>query len=632
MANKKDKSSTQKSPQSPNSDKNKSEDAFLAGLEKAGFDDQVKEKLTKLKTQLDKFQKEVLSKFGEYILGISLLPPPLPQQTPPQPGLPPPITPEQPPQPSSEVSIFVLINDSDVKKMTRWELKDKLEKIIIKLAKEIDQNFQPEVMVLSELREACFDGKYELLAELSYAGILYDPKDLLQALKISEVHKSMVLKKFEKYVVSYVAVGSLFRGDARSADIDVAVIIDDTDVKKMSRIELRDKLGAIIRSMGYDASSLTGVKKSFHIQVYILTDFWESIKEANPVIFTFLRDGVPFYDRGVFMPWKLLLQMGRIRPSPEAIDMFMDMGDRLIDRAKGRMLSIIAEDIYYAVLNPSQAALMLYGLPPSTPRETIKLIRDIFVQKEKMLELKYANVLESIFKCYKDIEHGTINEIKGKELDKLMSDAEFYLKRISKLFQQIERRAEKQSIKEFTTSVERVIQDVLSLYKIQTKNIVSGFNQLVDKKICSKEQLKLVKEITKLHENQQKLTKQEVEKIRRDGNILLRHLMEHIQVKRIDDIKRTKMLIKYGEKFAEVYVLGEILMIVEDMQTEEKQRRVSKAPIHADGSVGSFVESSLAELEDALAKVKVPKQVMVPEKLIESLRSIYGNDVKIVLM
>src|SRR3989344_1279262 len=113
---------------------------------------------------------------------------------------------------------------------------------------------------------------------------------MLAAIKIAEIHKTMVLKKFEKYIVSYVLAGSLVQGKATaSSDIDVWIVIDDTDVKKMTRAELKDKLRAIIISMGVEAGDITGIKNKLNIQVYILTDFWDSLKEANPIIFTLLR-------------------------------------------------------------------------------------------------------------------------------------------------------------------------------------------------------------------------------------------------------------------------------------------------------------------------------------------------------
>jgi len=39
----------------------------------------------------------------------------------------------------------------------------------------------------------------------------------------------------------------------------------------------------------------------------------------------------------VFMPWKLLLKMGRIKPSIEAIDMFMSSGEQMISRVKFKL-------------------------------------------------------------------------------------------------------------------------------------------------------------------------------------------------------------------------------------------------------------------------------------------------------
>ena len=135
--------------------------------------------------------------------------------------------------------------------------------------------------------------------------------------------------------------------------------------------------------MGIDAGEMTGIKNKLNIQVYILTDFWDSIKEANPVIFTVLRDGVPLYDRGIFMPWKQLLKMGKIKPSTEAIDMFMASGEQMTARVKAKFKQMVEQDIYWSTLTPTQAALMLYGIPPPTPNETIKLVEEVFVKKEK---------------------------------------------------------------------------------------------------------------------------------------------------------------------------------------------------------------------------------------------------------
>jgi len=303
---------------------------------------EVQEKLRGIKTKLDSFQKQILEKFGKYIAGITLLPPKSAMQQMNQPLAPgeqpkPPVIPEEE---KDKINILVLVDDSDSSKMPKSELKEKLTTIIAETAKAIDPNMTTETVILSELWQSCYDGKYDTTGLIAMGAPVYD-LGMLSAIKISEIHKSMVLKKFEKYILAYVLAGSLVQGRATpTSDIDVWIVIDDTDVKKMTRAELKDKLRAIIIGMGAEAGELIGVRNKINIQVYILTDFWDSLREANPVIFTLLRDGVPFYDRGIFMPWKQLLKMGKIKPSAEAIDMFLGSGEQVIRRVKSKLNEI----------------------------------------------------------------------------------------------------------------------------------------------------------------------------------------------------------------------------------------------------------------------------------------------------
>jgi len=293
---------------------------------------EVQEKLKAIKVKLDKFQKKILEKFDKYIMGVALLPPPKPV--------------EGKKIDKDKISVLVLIDDSDSKKMAKVELKQKLGSIMGGIATEIDKNIAPQTLLLSELWQNCYDAKYDLLQIIAMSAPIFD-NGMLQAVKIAEIHKNMVLKKFEKYIVSYVLAGSLIQGRAtKTSDIDVWIVIDDTDVKKMTRAELKDKLRAIIIGMGIEAGEVTGIRNKLNIQIYILTDFWDSLKEANPIIFTLLRDGVPFYDRGIFMPWKQLLRMGKIKPSAEAIDMFMSSGEQMIRRAKLKLKDMGMEDTY----------------------------------------------------------------------------------------------------------------------------------------------------------------------------------------------------------------------------------------------------------------------------------------------
>ncbi len=399
----------------------------------------------------------------------------------------------------------------------------------------------------------------------------------------------------------------------------------------MGRYELKDKLGAIIRGMGTEASLMTGVKKSFHIQVYILTDFWESVKDAHPVIFTFLRDGVPLFDRGVFMPWKLLLNMGRIRPSPEAIEMNMEVGEKMLERVKFKLLSAVGEDIYYATLNPSQAALMLYGVNPPTPKETVELLDKIFVKKEKLLEKKYVNILEKIRRYYKDIEHKKINEISGKDVDKLVADADIYLKRIKKLFAQIEKGKEKENFNETYNSCVRMVNDVLELKgKVSEEVLLNKFKKsFIDNKRLDTKCLETLKSVFKTKKEFRKMNSKEVEKVKRETRVFIRDLVDLIQRARGKELERAKIKVKYGDKFAEVLLLDKTAFITMDVDSKEKE--IQKAKISKDGGLQGVEKSSVDELEKHLKDVKIPAKVFIKEKIFEDLRRLFGKDIEILV-
>lgn len=568
----------------------------------------LEKKQKEIKDKLDVLQKKVLKGYKKEILGLALLPPKKEEK--------------------DKINVLVVLDDSKSEQAPDYKMKDKISAELIKIAKLADEKLWLEIMTVSEIKESFFDGKYELLQLIAISAILYDPMDFLGALKISEVHKTMTIKKFEKYIVSYVAAGSLFRGE-KSNDIDVYVIVDDTDVRRMSRAELRDKLRGLILSMGFEAEALTGIKKQFHVQVYILTDFWESVKDAHPVIFTFLRDGVPIYDRGVFGPWRLLLKMGRIRPSPEAIDMFMETGERLLDSAKGKLLMIIGQDLYYAVLNPAQAALMLYGLAPPTPKETIKLLEEVFVRKEKILEQKYVDMLERIRLFFKDIEHGKIKDITGAEIDKLIADSEEFLKRINTLFKQIERKREKETFEMISKEMNRLVTDSIRDSEIKYTSLEQGF-----RKFCLKEGLpeKLADDFKYLSKSYdefktKRLTKAESDAVKREARTFVRVLEDHVQRKKFLGVERAKIKFKHGNKFGELLLLKDVAFIVENVASKEKN--IKKAAI-IDGRLKDVKKSDIIEMDKALVDTEIPKVLSVKETLFDDLKKIIGKDIEII--
>jgi uncharacterized protein (UPF0332 family)/predicted nucleotidyltransferase len=582
---------------------------------------EAQEKLKKIKEKLDKYQKNIIDKFDKYIMGLALMPPPKPK--------------EGEKVDKDKVHLLILIDDSDSKKMGKNELKDKLTAILNTMAQEVDKNFVTQTVILSELWQSCYDGKSDVLQSFAVSAPVFDT-GMLAAIKISEIHKSMVLKKFDKYIVSYVLAGSLVQGRATpSSDIDVWIVIDDTDVKKMTRAELKDKLRAIIIGMGIEAGEITGIRNKLNIQVYILTDFWDNLKEANPIIFTLLRDGVPFYDRGVFMPWKQLLKMGKIKPSREAIEMFMSSGEQMLKRVHDKIKNIGMEDIYYAILTPSQAALMMFGIAPPSPRETAELMNDIFVKKEKLLEAKFVETLHTVIKIRKDLEHGTKKEITGKELDQLLTDSEKFLKRIKRLFTQIEKMKEEESMLHIYETIVTMIRDVLhveGVERVNDKEMVDIFEkEMVLLGKIPEKYLRILKNMEKAKKDYDdgKLTKQEVAQAKKESNELIRFMLEYTQRKRGRELERTKLRVKHGSKFGEVILLDKIAFIIHDIDAENKQ--ISKAPINADGSLGTTEPATAEELEHEISKLHLPPKVFIKQPLFENLKDLFGKDVEVLV-
>ena len=608
-------------------------------------------KLNEIKISLDKFKDRLLKKFDRYIMGMSLLPPKLSESQiaslPPQlqaaamaqqhPTLQAPASAQQGKEdpPKDQINVAILIDDNDSKKMTKQELKSKLSGIIAQIASDTDKNIVVDPVLLSELWQSAFDGKYDLVRKFAYAAPLYDT-GMLAALKISEIHKEMVMKKFERYIVSYVLAGSLIQGRAtEKSDIDVFLVVDDTDVKRMTRAELKDKLRSIIMGMGIEAGESTGIRNKLNIQVYILTDFWDSVKEANPIIFTFLRDGVPLYDRGTFMPWKQLLQMGRIKPSSEAIDLYMSSGDQLISRVKLKLKEIGMEDAFWAILTPTQAAIMLYGVAPPTPKETPEVLREIFVKKERLLEEEYVKILETVIETRKDLEHGDRKEMTGTEVDRMLGKCEKYLKRLDSLFKSIQKMKEEESVTKTYEGVVTVIRDVLRLEgieKVSDVELMGVFeDELISKGKIPAKFLRSLNEIIRIKKNYDagKLNQAEVSKVKKDSAELIKFLIEHMQRNRGKELDKAKIRIKYGSKYGEVLLIGRDVFIVHDVDNDNKE--ISRGKLSEKGSITGIKSSSLDELEKVLANVEIPPKVYIHEKIFEDLKTVFGNDVKILV-
>jgi len=442
-----------------------------------------------------------------------------------------------------KIHLYIIVPESKFKEIP------KIKKEIVDEIDKAKQNVWVYVKTPVDVWESCLDSKFDLVNAIGMSFPLHD-KGILASLRVASIHKSLVLQKFDKYVVSYVLAGSLVRDEAtKDSDVDVFVIINDTDVKRMPRLELKERLRGMIHQYIGEATALAGVKKNaLNVQIYLLTDFWESVKDAHPVMFTFIRDGVPLYDKGTFLPWKALLKMGRLKPSPEAIDMFMSMGDKTVKRAKATLLDILVHDIYWGVLTPSQALLMLYGLPPPTPKQTMTEMKRIFVDKEKMLEKKYSTILEKIVGIYKDYEHEKIKEIKGAELDKLLKDMEDYLKRLKELRKQIEKRSQEKTLEQLYGDILGLLEAILG--KKSKTVLVSEFEGLIKSGKLTMHHSRILNEVIKARADfkKGKLPSHKVEETRKNAAILINDLIDYSQRNDFLSTEKGRMRLRHKDK------------------------------------------------------------------------------------
>ncbi len=511
------------------------------------------------------------------------------------------------------IHIIMIITEEQYKNL------GKIKPEVVQLAKESGEHLWIHIKTAEvDLWNYGLDSKYEFLDAISASFPLYDD-GFLGALRVANIHKTLVLNWLNtgrvQYVATYVIGGSLVRGTAdKTSDVDTFVIIDDTDVKRMSRIELIEKLrGKITYEFIKEATALAGVKNILNVQVYLLTDFWQSVKDAQPVMFTFIRDGVPLYDRGTFIPWKRLLQMGRIKPSPEAIDLYMKEGDRTEEIVKRRLLDAMV-DIYFGVVTPTQAMMMLAGNAPPVPKTIVQEVKDILVDKEKVMNEKDLMTLERVVKLYKDYEHGKLKEIPGKEIDELVELSKAYSKRMKELRDKLERKMQEHQADKTHGEVLALMkhlfgdkgQDAL-IKDLETKMVKEG--KIPDR------MLSIARDVSKIKQKvgDKKLTQGEVQRFTRDAADLMGALTEYAQRKELVRFAKSVVQISVGDKKLELVLTDDGIFVVE---IGGKLRRIHNGQIH---------DSTKEELEKALATTKKMARGVLPSDVLEVLKKEYGE-------
>ncbi len=523
---------------------------------------------------------------------------------------------EAPKETEKFVHLYIVVPEENFKEIPR------IKQEIVKQIEAMKQKIWLHVKTPVDIWEASLDSKFDLVESISMSFPLHDT-GILGALRVAQIHKSLVLQKFDRYVVSYVIGGGLVRGESiKDSDVDVFVIINDTDVKRMPRLELLERLRGMIYKQISEATALARVKNRLEPQIYLLTDFWQSVKDAHPVMFTFIRDGIPLYDKGTFMPWKALLKMGKLKPSPEAIDMFMSMGDKTSSMVKKTLLDLVIRDVYWGVTVPTQALFMLQGLPPPVPKHLASETKKIFVDKEKMLEKRYVDILGKIVGIYKDYEHEKLKEIKGAELDKLVKGMEDYLKRLKELRKQIEKKAQGKTIEQIHKDVFSLLEAILG--KKAQATLISEFEkEMVKKGKFTQQHLRILREVVSARAEfkKGKLNAHKVDEARKSATVLINDLIDYSQRKDLVSLEKGRMRLKYKKSgknmVAELLHCGGVSFLFEE---EGKIKKLTE----------NVEDSNMKEVSGCMEQQKSDKSIEINPKVFDLVKKEIG-DFEIVL-
>lgn len=512
---------------------------------------------------------------------------------------------------------IVLVNDTLISSTEENKFKTNISK---------PSDGDKKVIFLGEIWDDMIAGNSEKLDEVLSSKPVYDI-GTIEIMKLAKKLTSIVVDRFIGHIVCTVLYGSAVMGK-NTNDVDMAFVIDDTgvDKKDINRADLRENSATIIN---FIARGLTDERK-VHIQVYLLSAFWESIRDAHPIIFTLIRDGVPFYDKGLFKPWKNLLKMGKIKPSVEAIDNFLLSANIFIEKLKDQIRDMTIEDIWYVMINPAQAALMMYGLAPANHRESIQLIRKVFVKKENLLEKKYYNWLKEIFELRKETEQNPEKKIDAEILAKYMGRADEYLDRMNKLFDEIREKKFKHDIISIEKNLKKNVEKAVDVMGVRGRGgLMDTFkNEIMKEGIISRDYVNSIDYLYKIKDNYRsgKVTSEEIRKARNEIDGLISEIRKLVKEKQKDRSEALKIRFKAGETYGNMWVIGKKVFIIKNVK---RLGDVYYAKMDKEGKLGSIRKCTMEELQDAMKKTKIIEEAFIKEKTFEGLKKVIQKDVEL---
>jgi predicted nucleotidyltransferase/uncharacterized protein (UPF0332 family) len=236
-----------------------------------------------------------------------------------------------------------------------------------------------------------------------------------------------VYQKFNKIVKSIILFGSQIKQNTKpGSDIDIMILVDDASVSWDEELIAwyREELGKMIAENPY--------KRELHINTTKLTTWWNDLTKGDPVVLNIIRYGIPLLDfGGFFEPLKILLNQGKIKPTPEAIYAALQRTPYHIARSKASELNSI-EGLYWAMTDSAQAALMAAKQMPPSPENVPAMLKEIFVDTGN-LKQEYIDMYFKLLELHKRIAHQEISDLRGVEIDFWQAKTEDFVREMTRL-------------------------------------------------------------------------------------------------------------------------------------------------------------------------------------------------------
>lgn len=243
----------------------------------------------------------------------------------------------------------------------------------------------------------------------------------LENLRISRSFSKEILLEMKELIRSIVLFGSNTHDTLnKDSDIDIMIVLDNVGVFVSE--ELREAYRIISSNLCNKHSN------KIHLMTINLSDLWDMARKGDPVLINILRYGMPIFDRDLVEPLQYLLEIGKIRPTKEAVYNYMSRAKTLHEETE-KHLEISILDMYYSVVDIVHAALMCKKIMPPSPKEMPQIFKKEFKEK------KYTKIVKDIelfYKIAKDIEHKKGEKITGKIYDELRKKSENILNELEK--------------------------------------------------------------------------------------------------------------------------------------------------------------------------------------------------------